>query len=652
LAQVQIQIALAHGGFLQWFLLSADHLESVSNMAGEELLQARDLTHSSLTPYVEPEWHTFFASSESPLCTARYLDLSNGIQGGAMARPDGNGNQLVIEAQFKEGSVQNAVHDNLFQSENEALAESSSSSECLGYFKHASGAYYTLQAGAHSYGPGMPPFVQWVKLKQPSIRSSSSTSSLRQQAPSNPKAGSSSSTSSLQMQFSTEALQAEGLDERCESRVPEERGLLSARQNSRGREDKSAQTPAYSEVQLAGAKLARGLLHTEHVNIHIESNSVYGAAVLMPQLARSTGWNCHLTSLAISSYAYLLLCIFVHGCMLMFMAKEERIMDGFAGQMYLCDFGENTDRCSGPGTECIGPGGTKMTPARLYSWTQWTTRVYVKQSIESAFPSLKDVIDPGEYGVESYNCRLVCVILFVMSIVPEMELCVDMVKLLWYVPTEAQPWIQLADKSQTPETAEESMEKIKVHVAGMSGGWKVFNFWTILVPKLLLVFFTAQTGICFLMETAGIEDIIVNSVALGFLLSLDELITDNLMSAGANQLIDICEGYSLLEEDEEEFEEAEIVYRYKNMSGRNYYRHLIWDMCRTQLIKFFAVGVVTAVFVIEYYWSHCDWKDGRYVSKTIHLPAGMSFNFWNAFFPWFAPVTMEKEPYWTMPAPP
>lgn len=434
----------------------------------------------------------------------------------------------------------------------------------------------------------------------------------------------------------------------------------------------------FSQTRLAGAKLARGLHSIEHVEINIESNSVYGAAILMPQLARSTGWNAHLTSLAVASYLYLFLCIAVHSSMLMFMDKEERIMDGFAGQMFLCDFGENIERCKAEGgsTECVGPGGTLLNGSRLYSWTQWSTRDFVRDSLEKLFPDLIGMVDPGEYGVESYNCRLVCVILFVISIIPEMELCVDMVRLFWYVPSKSESWIALIDnesgeprtrqagyslfskddqssETETKEGAHEAMEQVRVSVAGIPLAWKAFNVVFVLCPKIVLVFLTAQTGICFLMETAGIDDIIVNSVALGFLLSLDELITDNLMCAGANRLIDMCEGFSLaVEEDDGQMTEKNTMKRYGVSGGCPYWRELWQNLFRTQLLKLFAASFVTVVFVGDYYRTHCDWKDGRYVSKTMHLPKKLSFSMFNAFLPWFFPIEYEPNAVWTMPEAP
>jgi len=405
------------------------------------------------------------------------------------------------------------------------------------------------------------------------------------------------------------------------------------------------------EMEIVGAKLSRVLFKDRRtMTINIESNSVYGAAVLMPQVARSSGWNRDLTSLAVSSFLYLMLCIALHGVMLMFMDKEEVILDGFAGQMYLCDFGENIGSCTGHGTECIGPGGTQMSGQRLYTWTQFSTRVFVRDSLKSLFPDAASTIDPGEYGVESYNCRLVCVFLFVISIIPECELCMNMVVLLWALPSKAESWIELEKCEDEP-----SGEKVNVKVAGMPLFWKAVNFVFVCVPKVVLVYNTAQTGICFLMETAGIDDIIVNSVALGFLLSLDELITDNLMSDGANVLIDMCEGYELYEDDPASgptLDETATIWHYAVNGVCGYIGlaiRLVFSLLREQLVKLIVAVIITFLFVSEYYMSHCEWKDGRFVSRSMYMPTSMHFNFLNAFLPSLFPFGKEDTPYWTMP---
>jgi hypothetical protein len=310
-------------------------------------------------------------------------------------------------------------------------------------------------------------------------------------------------------------------------------------------------------VELAGAKLVGGLHFMDKCEaVGVEKGSIYGAVILAPQLARTLGWPRELTALSIVSYIFLAVCVAIHAWLLTFIDKEERVMDKFSGQMYLCDFGAFMDSCSNDGS-CVGPGGTKTTPPRLYGWNQWALRNYVRDSMLAVFPDMASQIgnqvDPGEYGVESYSCRLLCCIVFITSILPELKLCYQMARLLWFIPSENQPWIALNqeehDRSQEDGNAS-WFESVKLKVAGMSRAWKIVNFVLVLLPKSILVFFTAKAGTGFLMETAGVDDIIVNSVALGFLLGLDDLTTSALMSADTVKLLEMCEDLELDDEDQ------------------------------------------------------------------------------------------------------
>eukprot|EP00439_Symbiodinium_sp_Y106_P074806 s169_g14.t1 len=81
----------------------------------------------------------------------------------------------------------------------------------------------------------------------------------------------------------------------------------------------------------------------------------------------------------------------------------------FAGQMHLCDFGASVKACP-DASNCVGPSGTVYTPARLYSFPIWSTRVFVRDSMKAVFPEyaekIDEQVDPGEYGLENYTCRL------------------------------------------------------------------------------------------------------------------------------------------------------------------------------------------------------------------------------------------------------
>merc|ERR1712110_1060237 len=75
--------------------------------------------------------------------------------------------------------------------------------------------------------------------------------------------------------------------------------------------------------------------------------------------------------------------------------------------------------------------------------------------------------------------------------------------------------------------------------------WKVINATLIVLPKAVLFKQTAETGIVFLMETSGIQDIIVNSVGLAFILNLDELIYSALMSEEESKIVEVCDDFPL-----------------------------------------------------------------------------------------------------------
>merc|ERR1712216_734734 len=109
-----------------------------------------------------------------------------------------------------------------------------------------------------------------------------------------------------------------------------------------------------------------------------------------------------------------------------------------------------------------------------------------------------------------------------------------MVKLLMFVPTRNDPWIAARPDAERTMKVHNWLREVQVQARGMSMGWKIWNFVFVCLPKIILWWLTASYGTSFLMETSSIDGIIVNSVALGFLLTFDELITDNLMSAQAN----------------------------------------------------------------------------------------------------------------------
>jgi hypothetical protein len=356
------------------------------------------------------------------------------------------------------------------------------------------------------------------------------------------------------------------------------------------------------------------------------------------------------------------------------MAKEELVMDGFAGQMYLCDFGAHIADCPGPG--CRGPHGTDITGPRLYDWSSIVSRNFVKDSLKTLFPDkIKEIdekIDPGEYGIESYYCRLVCCFIFMVSCMGELVVTYKMAQLIYKIPTKNEPWIvpnetlskevgvrratcrQLLGDDGTKRVG--AIDEVHVKIAGMPLFWKIVNFLFVCLPKFILWKLTAETGITVLMDTAGIADIITNSVGLTFILSIDELIGQALMAEETQKFVAATEAYPLFDEttscvgDMTTMSEDEIMAKYHE-TQHGCCAWGFWDLVYFIPIKLIFAIAGTAGFVYNYYHAHCEANPDdayRLISKTRYQPATPEFSWLNAFLPTVFPLKLGPI-VWEMP---
>merc|ERR1719443_1076109 len=160
-------------------------------------------------------------------------------------------------------------------------------------------------------------------------------------------------------------------------------------------------------------------------------------------------------------------------------------MNLWGGQMHLCNFGQYFDQCENGQnvTDCTGPGGTRYTSARLYSNFQiWSTRVFVRDSLMKVLPEKKDTIakevDPGEYGMESPVCRIICLFLFIMQIIDDLRDTCNIILTLIYVPSSSDSWLsyeppQGISKAQAKLVLRRSeLDYVRVRVNGMPRCWK------------------------------------------------------------------------------------------------------------------------------------------------------------------------------------
>lgn len=391
----------------------------------------------------------------------------------------------------------------------------------------------------------------------------------------------------------------------------------------------------------------------------VEKDSVYGAAVAVPQIARSAGWPKTLVGLTIRVYTFLMVNFLLQMFLVCVINEEAIIMNAYSGQMHLCDFGATIEQCPGR-PDCLGPGGTEITGPRLYSYGLWSTRSFVRDSLKNIFPhkaeEIEQKVDPGEYGMENWWCRVVCCFLFMMAVVDDLRASIELGYLLFLIPSESSYWIRY----ETPEWADKEHAKavhgwgeldlVKFQIRGMPTKWKFINLLCIFIPKVLLWYAVTSAGFRFLMETAGIVDLVVNAMALTFVLSIDEMIIERFGTVATKHMMERLEAWPLFDTDREETESMEEAYE-RHCEEETDSTAFLGD-CKLLVLllpkRLLFVVLLMVIFMIKYYISNCNLsEDGFWVSKDMYLPKRVR---WDPFsLLTTGSDDFEPEPFWTMP---
>jgi hypothetical protein len=230
-----------------------------------------------------------------------------------------------------------------------------------------------------------------------------------------------------------------------------------------------------------------------------------------------------------------------------------------------------------------------------------------------------------------------------------MEMCY----LNWKVPTRDEFWL----KYEVPTWGSKAyckavrgwseLDLVQIVVAGMPMFWKAFNIMFVALPKLMLWYYTSRAGTTFLMETSSIEDLIVNSIALTFILSIDEYICENFTTQMTRTLLDKLEGYEVVDTSEEE--KYTDLQSYKVVEEEA--RLTSWglkDVLALMPSRLLFTLAMTAYFVDSYYRQHCQrGHDGEWISQEMYGPVDISYNVFNFAFPAWFPFKKSAEPFWT-----
>lgn len=408
--------------------------------------------------------------------------------------------------------------------------------------------------------------------------------------------------------------------------------------------------------QVAASKAISILAKIEkHGYSGIEAGSIYGAAVALPQIARSAGWPGTLIALVIRVYFLTLINFLLQGFLLSMVGEEQLVMYPFAGQMHLCNFGSTIKSCP-DASDCTGPDGTTYSPPRLYSYDIWSTRKFVQDSMKAVWPDKADEIDkeidPGEYGVENYYCRMACVFIFMLAVGDDLAGTIMLARTLLNVPTQAEAWV--AYEPPTWAKKEEvklikdlgELDMVKFKVAGIPLYWKVINFVFIMLPKTLLWYALVKSGVHYLMETAGIVDVIVNAMALTFVLEVDELVFNRFTTGLTKHIMSNIEDLPNFETSEEEQQTEEEALEKFRETEIGYAR--CYGMRMVVPWRVLQVAALQLLFVADYYFSNCvRLEDGSVVSKPMHVPADMVFRPMHWMFG--IETNLVKDAFWVMP---
>lgn len=410
---------------------------------------------------------------------------------------------------------------------------------------------------------------------------------------------------------------------------------------------------------LAAAKAIEYLMAVEiHGCLCLEKSSVYGAAVAIPQIARSAGWPGTLTGITCRTYMFLALNIFLQLFLLTMIGESANVVSPFGGKMHLCDFGRDLQNCP-DGPNCRGPSGTTMEYSRLFDYNSYNTRNFVRTSMLALFPERKkeimEKVDPGEYGLENYYCRAVCCFIFSMAVASDLKATLQLCEVLFRLPNEASTWIRyeypswdLSKDNAKAIFGWSELHLVKYGLGGMSIGWKLWTVIAVVIPKLAIWLALTSSGFRFLMETAGIVDVIMNSMALTFILSIDELVFEVLTTVPAKHIMNNLEDYDLYSvQTLEALSNEEICARYRHQElGPGRWRSFLRIVAPKRLL---LVMSIFAMFMAKYYLLNCtEMPDGSWVSKPMYLPSDLgSMNPFKYMFQ--QQPTPGERPFWTMP---
>lgn len=290
--------------------------------------------------------------------------------------------------------------------------------------------------------------------------------------------------------------------------------------------------------------------------------------------------------------------------------------------------------------------------------------MFAQQSMLTIFSDRTDDIlsnvDPGEFGLESELCRCGCLFLFILMIIDDLRESISLVTMLYNIPHEGPEimhWLSYnppkwtTDKKYAKDMFGASeLDYITFKVGGMTRTWKLVNFCIVCLPKILIWLLLATAGTQFLMETGGQTELVVNCLAMTFILDIDELVADRLCTEATKAIMEKLQGWDQFDVAHlEEQHDQEVVTEFR----KNEQEYRLTDSRLMLLLvprRLLMVITVTTCLYMSYFLRFCtQTDDGSKVSYDVYPPKHGTLMNWNVFQWFVAPdsIAVEDNPSWS-----
>jgi hypothetical protein len=245
---------------------------------------------------------------------------------------------------------------------------------------------------------------------------------------------------------------------------------------------------------------------------------------------------------------------------------------------------------------------------------------------EHLIDQVEEKFDPGEWGMENYFCRLLASFIFMTAEVREFCKTAELLVVLWKTPSRSDSWVH---RVHCEHWKADPLKSLRFTIAGIPRMWKVFIIVFLVIPKSLLLYNVCWMGLRFLMETAGIFNVLMSAATMDFILNTDELLFDYLGTVTSKRIMSTLKGFPVHEDI--------------NMNNVGWFQAAKLTLPKQLLITFLAFFV----FEARYYLLNCQWSDGMWVSKPMYLPKSVYYTLWHFIT---GKIEFQGDPYWEMPS--